>query len=308
MQVSVIIPTYKGQDNLARAIDSVLAQNDFSDFEIIVVDDNDPKSIDRAQTETVMNSYKNNEKVKYIKHRCNLNGSAARNTGVKNSQGKYIALLDDDDVFLPDKLRLQCAYMNNHPEFEGSYTWRKTSKGDVISYSKKGDLSKEILLSLFFPTTITLMVRKEIYCALGGFDESFRRHQDFEFLLRFFREYKLGVVCEPLSVVIGKTTDKPKICGNELDMLKERFLATFQEDIDRIDKNEPGFRRKVYCVNWTDVLFNHLKYQEFDNAKKIFLMLIREYGLYEVGQIIEAGSRTIIRKNRFVRKLTRQAQ
>lgn len=198
--------------------------------------------------------------------------------------------------------------MDNHFEFEGSYTWRKTKKGDVISYQKTGDLSKEILLSSFFPTTITLMIRRETFFAMGGFDESFRRHQDFEFLLRFFRDYKIGVVCEPLSAVLGKETQKPKISGDELDELKERFLNTFQEDIDRIENKEPGFKRKVYCVNWTDVLFNHLKFREFHNANKVFHMLVREYGIYSFGQIIVSGVQTIIRKNKKKSLLSRYSK
>ena len=79
--VSVIIPTYKRADYLTRAIDSVLNQT-YNNIEIIVVDDNNSNSTDRKNTESIMQKYNENSKIKYIKHSKNMNGSAARNTGV----------------------------------------------------------------------------------------------------------------------------------------------------------------------------------------------------------------------------------
>ena len=78
--VSVIIPTYGGNESLKRALDSVLYQ-DYSPFEVIVVDDNNPGTEQRMKTESIMDAYKDNKKVIYIRHRKNRNGSAARNTG-----------------------------------------------------------------------------------------------------------------------------------------------------------------------------------------------------------------------------------
>ena len=104
--VSVVIPTYKRPTDLKRAVDSVLNQ-DYKNIEIIVVDDNNAGTSERAETETLMEQYAENTKVKYLKHDKNRNGSAARNTGWKSAKGKYITYLDDDDEISKSKIKKQ---------------------------------------------------------------------------------------------------------------------------------------------------------------------------------------------------------
>jgi glycosyltransferase involved in cell wall biosynthesis len=256
--VSVIIPTYKRPESLARAVDSVLSQEEFNRFEIIVVDDNNPDDVFRSETEDVMKKYQDNIKVKYIKHSKNRNGSAARNTGVRYSSGNLIALLDDDDIFLPKKLVKQVSYMDNHPEYGASYTWREYNNGSIISCNKSGDLSKEILTLKFFPSTITLMIRKECYEAIGGFDETFRRHQDFEFLLRYFDKFEIGVVKEPLSRIIGGENGDGRPRGKEYEEIKKQFFQTFNNKINEIELLEPGFKNKVYSAHYADLFTSYI--------------------------------------------------
>ena len=95
-KVSVIIPTFKRPGELGRAINSVLAQT-YSNIEVVVVDDNNDGDEFRKETELFMKRFESNDRVKYIKHTKNQNGSAARNTGIANSDGEFIAFLDDDD-------------------------------------------------------------------------------------------------------------------------------------------------------------------------------------------------------------------
>ena len=104
--MGIIIPTYKRNTTLERAINSVLNQT-IGNLEIIVVDDNDEKSKYRKLNEKLMSKYRNNSKVIYLKHKRNLNGAAARNTGILYSKSKYIAFLDDDDEYLEKKIELQ---------------------------------------------------------------------------------------------------------------------------------------------------------------------------------------------------------
>ncbi len=96
-KISVIIPTCNRPELLPRAVKSVLNQT-FNDFEVIVVDDGDKISAEKAMAQF------SDQRIKYIKHEKRKGGGAARNTGLRNSQGDYIAFLDDDDEYLPDKL------------------------------------------------------------------------------------------------------------------------------------------------------------------------------------------------------------
>jgi len=102
--VSVIIPTYNNRGGLREAVISALKQ-DYDNIEVIVVDDNAPESEGRQRTEMAMEKFRDNLKVVYLQHSENRNGAAARNTGIKAARGEYIAMLDDDDRFLPTKWR-----------------------------------------------------------------------------------------------------------------------------------------------------------------------------------------------------------
>ncbi len=110
--VSVIIPTYKRPNMLGRAIDSVLGQS-YTNIEVVVVDDNSDGDKYRLETIQYMERYANDYRVKYIKHKTNQNGSAARNTGIQNSVGEYIAFLDDDDYFLKDRIKEAIHFLQN---------------------------------------------------------------------------------------------------------------------------------------------------------------------------------------------------
>src|SRR2546429_9117536 len=99
-KVSVIIPTYNRAEFLCSAITSVLNQT-FHNFEIIVVDD-----ASQDHTREVMNSL-GDKRIRYIRHEKNKGVAATRNTGLVNAKGTYIAFLDDDDEWLPEKLQKQ---------------------------------------------------------------------------------------------------------------------------------------------------------------------------------------------------------
>ena len=103
--VSVVIPTYSRPTYLKRCVDSVLNQT-YSNIEIFVVDDNNPDTEARAETEKTMAAYVDNTRVTYLQHDRNRNGSAARNTGWRASHGEYITFLDDDDVFYADHVEV----------------------------------------------------------------------------------------------------------------------------------------------------------------------------------------------------------
>ena len=207
-------------------------------------------------------------RVKYIKHEKNKNGSAARNTGFKNSDGDYICLLDDDDIFLQDKLSAQVEFLEEHPEYGACYCWRKQN-GKEICGEYEGDLSKVLLDLSFTPTTDSLMIRKECYEALGGFDESYRRHQDFEFLLRFFKKYKIGVVKRVLIEVIGnKINNVPK--GEKLYNTKKAFFDQFGDEIDMIDKKNKGYKQRAYAEHFSRTFKDMIRYGYFGWAIKVY--------------------------------------
>lgn len=107
--ITVITPTYNRAEYLGNAIDSVLKQT-YKDFELLVVDDNKPESDARKATEAVVARY-DDPRIRYIKNPQNMGGAASRNVGIFEAKGDYIAFLDDDDMYLPDRLEVQVNQM-----------------------------------------------------------------------------------------------------------------------------------------------------------------------------------------------------
>lgn len=107
--ITVITPTYNRDEYLSTAVDSVLNQS-YTDWELLVIDDNKPESESRKTTAEVMSKY-TDPRIHYIQNEKNMGGAAARNVGIFQAKGDYIAFLDDDDMYLPDRLEVQCKQM-----------------------------------------------------------------------------------------------------------------------------------------------------------------------------------------------------
>lgn len=242
-KVSVIIPTYKRPDKLDRAIDSVLSQT-YQNVEAIVVDDNNPDTEGRKLTEAKMAPYSDNPRVKYIKHEYNKNGSAARNTGARASDGKYIAFLDDDDVFYPEKIEAQVQRLEELPEeYAVCYTdvvvEKENGKISVSTEKREGDLYFDALTrELVLMAGSNLLIRKDAFDSIGGFDETFIRSQDKELVTRLLKKYKIARA--PIKGVhIYVYSDHSFF--NPIEVT-EKYVSAFKSDIDEL----PADKKKMF--------------------------------------------------------------
>ncbi len=274
-KVSIIIPTYKNNGSLIFAIESVRNQ-EYENSEIIVVDDNEPNTLHRRKTEKMMERYALMHNVCYIKHEKNLNGSAARNTGFRSATGKYICLLDDDDIFLPMKIHLQVEFLEKNECFQAVYCWRY-QHGILVTSDREGDLTEDLLSLTFTPFTSSLMLRYESYKNINGFNESYKRHQDYEFMLRFFEKYRIGVVGKPLIEIKGNEVNNSLI-GKELENLKKQFLLEFDNQIVLIDKKKRGFKNRVYAKHFSTVFWSYCRQGQYLEAFGILFQYSRECG------------------------------
>ncbi|MFM6994744.1 MAG: glycosyltransferase family 2 protein [Sediminibacterium sp.] len=254
--VSVIIPTYKNSNTLIRAINSVISQT-YENWELIIVDDNDPFSPERRNTEKNVEQYFDYKNIIYISHSSNLNASAARNTGFKFAKGELIAFLDDDDEFYPEKLEKQVLALS-----ELDLSWGGIyCNYEIISPDKRkayvNNHDENILENLLLVKNSicggsTLLVRRSVYEDLKGFDVEFNRHQDWEFLVRFLKQYKLALV-EDLLVNIYVTTKNPRLSKDSIES-KEFFLSNFANEI-----NSFGTRKQIYKRQWYSISLSYLR-------------------------------------------------
>ncbi|MFC7076751.1 glycosyltransferase family 2 protein [Haloarcula halophila] len=231
--VSVVIPTYNRASVLPRAIDSALSQT-VSEIEVIVVDD---ASTD--DTEALVDEY--GSAVTYLSHSENRGGSAARNTGIEAATGEYVAFLDSDDEWHPEKIERQVACLESRSArwggvycgFQHERRSRLTTTVDTLvprptGYEGDERLLRDLLLLEFaHGGASTLLIRTPVLAELGGFDESFERHQDWEFLVRFLQRWKLAFVDECL--VTKHDTGFPDI--ETAVRARRAFLNKFSEEV-----------------------------------------------------------------------------
>lgn len=247
--VSVLIPTYGGGEYLHRTVDSVLAQT-YPHFEVIVIDDNGVGTDNQKKTQAVMDAYKDENRVMYLCHEVNRNGSAARNTGFAHSKGDYICLLDDDDEFTPEKLERQVEGLEQNPEYGLTYCSREMyvngKRANVKRALPSDDYFYDLVTHRRGISSGTLMVRREVWQQLNGFDESFRRHQDYEFTARVARYYPIL----PLDFVgLKKYMLGRNMAGvpRKVFEIRKQYMATIEPLMTNFTAKQ---RRKVIEANF----------------------------------------------------------
>ncbi len=194
--VSVIIPVKNGFPFLDEAVGSVLQQS-FSDFELILIDDgSDDDDYDRFE--------RLDPRVRVL-HLPGCGVSIARNTGMQQAKGKFFAFLDADDVWFPGKLEAQIRYFRNNTHvwvvFGGFAKWTIDASGSfpaisqmtsdcsavcAIAPEKSGWLYTRLLTGLLVGMN-TAVIRRDVYTAIGGFDESMLQGEDYDFWLKASR-------------------------------------------------------------------------------------------------------------------------
>jgi glycosyltransferase involved in cell wall biosynthesis len=202
--VSVIIPTYNRWPMIAEAVESVLEQG-YGSFEIIVVDD--------GSTDGTKERLKKYGSSVLVISRQRSGVAASRNYGVSVAQGRYLAFLDSDDLWLPQKLTIQTTFMEQHPEVKICQTEEIWIRGGVKVNPKakhakpSGDIFRRSLdFCLVSPSAV--MMTRNLLDQFGGFDESFPVCEDYDLWLRIAKDHAIALIPEPLVVKRGGHADQ----------------------------------------------------------------------------------------------------
>lgn len=195
--VDVIIPTYNRAKTLGRAIDSALNQS-YKKINVIVVDDG---STD--ETPNLMTKYKG--KVNYIRYEKNQGACHARNIGLENSQGDFVAFLDSDDAWFEDKIEKQVDFLlQNNVDVVFCSVLRIEQDKKILypSDEKTGDIYNQLLVKNFLSNGVLLGKRE---CFQEKFDETLPRLQDWDIMLRISKKYKVMHQHIPLTYYYVQT-------------------------------------------------------------------------------------------------------
>lgn len=277
IDVSVIIPTYGMPNYLEKSIRSVLSQT-LSNIELIVVDDNDSNTEARRRTENLLKQFISDHRVNYLKHSQNMNGAVARNTGIKQAKGKYVAFLDSDDEYMPNRL-MECFKVMEtaNSQIAGVYTgceFRRGGKSYHIEKNvKEGNFLLETLACTFmFCTGSNLFIRKTVVDEINGFDEAFLRHQDYEFLVRIFEKYSLAAIQEILVIKNNENINLPNV--NKMIDIKKQYLDKYSKQIQVLNDTD---RRYIYHSQYLQIAETAMRTKQNKLAKQYYSKAT-EYG------------------------------
>jgi glycosyltransferase involved in cell wall biosynthesis len=230
-EVSVIIPVFNGEQTIKRALDSVMAQA-FSSLEIIVVDD---ASSDR--TVDLVAQYRD-DRLTTIRSAENRGAGAARNNGIAAARGRWIAFLDADDAWKPAKLERQIGLLERSRESVAGcatgYHLEKSGRKQAINLKLTPEqFRRDILFGCTISPGSTLVVNRYVFDEIGGFDESFRRLEDWDWLLRFSERYDMEFVPEPLAEIYLTPKDSPPGLG-DTDPVDEGIRRMGEKHAERL--------------------------------------------------------------------------
>ena len=278
--VSVIIPTYGSNTDPCRAIDSVLAQ-DYPNVEVVVVDDNGKTTDQQLENEKIFSKYLVEDRFKYIVHEVNKGGSAARNTGVAHSKGDYLCFLDDED-YLSDasKIRVQVDKTETLDEkWAGTYSSCDIYRGCDFVRRLKATESGFLLVSYMEGKlrleTASPVIKREAYEFIGGFDESFKRHQDWEFFSRIMDNFMLMACPEVTYRRCYKTDVKKKMNSVYLEYM-DKYTYSMKKKIKSIPANQ---LEKILKRKYIQIVMSMIHRKEIKDAIRV--MKSKEFGFGE---------------------------
>jgi glycosyltransferase involved in cell wall biosynthesis len=282
-KVSVVIPTYNRADTLPRAMDSVLNQT-FQDFELIIVDDG---STDNTKRVVAEKKEKNNRTI-YLKQK-NQGAAVARNTGIKKSKGKYIAFLDSDDEWAPEKLEKQLRIFEvsdlSSLGFVGSnkiiyglneygeIVTKKNLYKDRFPHDKKR-FTLEEFLSLHTPVSPTsALILKKALLDVGMFDPECPPHEDYDLWIRLRKKYNFDTTWE----VLAKYYDWDGGISNTTSSFRKAQVKEYMlKKHKNVYKRYPKAKSIILRKTGTEYILAGKK----GKAIKYFLLSIRAKPLY----------------------------
>ncbi len=269
--ISVIIPNFNRVDEFQKAVLSVLKQT-YRRFELIVVDDCSDKDI-REKNGIFLKellSENNKVKIKYYENSKNKGVSYSRNIGIKNSEGQYIAFLDSDDIWLPQKLEIQVEYIKK-TGFKVVHTeeiWIRNGVrvNQMLKHKKEGGdiFFRSLNLCLMSPSSIIL--KKTIFEQYGYFDENMLVCEDYDMWLRICKKEKVGFIEKPLIIKYGGHSDQLSRKYEAMDRYRVHSLIKLLKENDLTYLQRVEVKKTI--VKKAKILYNGaIKREKFSDAK-----------------------------------------
>lgn len=267
--VSIIMPAYNAEKFISKSIESVLQQT-YQNWELLVVNDGS-----KDNTSSIVKLF-NYTRIKLIEQE-NGGVSKARNTGIANSTGEFIAFLDSDDLWLKDKLEIQVKYMMNNQNIVLSY-------GDYLSFIEDGKIIenkqlypfkikdlKQRLLVFNSIATLTVMVKSDVLKATSGFDTELFGPEDWDLWIKISQKGDIGYIKENLAMYRehegGISKNKKRQLDEEYKVLNRHVLQSNNEILKK-------YALWFYNLKLTNFYFSQKEMKRFFNTYFVMIRLI----------------------------------
>ena len=258
--VSVVIPTYRRSEMLDRAVKSVLSQS-YENLELLLVNDNVPNDEYSQELMRRVKSYENDPRFRLILQEKHVNGAVARNAGIRQAKGEYIAFLDDDDWWEPEKIEKQVCVLRQLSDEWGGVSCQYAfvdRDGNIVGRSrpyKDGNIYVDILNLVTDVTTCSLLLRHDALDETGYFDENLLRHQDYQLLVNFTVRFKLKLVEESLlNIDVSDGQNRPD--GEKLIEHKKKFFESVAPVMSQISRRD---QKCIRCMHQFELGYVFLK-------------------------------------------------
>lgn len=247
-KVSVIIPAYNSMSYLPETLDSVLGQT-FTDFDVLIVNDGSSDNI------VEWASGIKDPRVRLISQE-NKGLPGARNTGIAESRGEYIAFLDADDLWESTKLEKQVKCLDTHAEIGLVHTWmllvdeHGNSTGRVLTSDAEGDAWEQVIQKNLIACP-SVIVRRCCFEAVGVFDERCKAIEDWDMWIRIAVQYPFAVIKEPLSYYRQLSTSMSKNCQvmeQAFHLVIEKAFTSTPPELSYLKKRSYGHAN--LCLSW----------------------------------------------------------
>lgn len=258
IRVSILIPTFNRAYIIREALQSVFAQT-FQDFEVLVIDDGS-----KDNTAEIVQEFRD-PRLRYIRHEVNKGYSGACNTGFKEARGECVSMLDSDDLWKPQKLSIEWAFFDRHPEAQAVFSDLEKEDGQktIPSFMRATPYFSKLLAAKHYPTEVVFTQREMYLCLLhevpikptaltlrkaalekaGNFNETWPSGSDWEFLLRFSRVFRFGYIDQPTAVLRVQGDATHRISGIRA---KPKLLDLLQAEMYRMRNDEEA----VAAARW----------------------------------------------------------
>lgn len=266
-KVSIVLPTYNGQDNLEKSIESIIRQT-YINWELIIVDD-----CSTDLTKEIANDYAEKDKrIKVISNERNMKLPKSLNIGFQNAEGEYYTWTSDDNLYKENAIEIMVNFLKNEPDYDMVYC-------DTVLINGNGDIIRENPLpepeKLILGNTVgaCFLYRCQIAKKIGGYDEDLFLAEDYEYWLRMSQHAKIKHISEGLYFY---RCHEKSLSSTRLADIKKQTAKVWEKHYDFIMKQIKGNTARFAFFD------TYLEYVDINDKKRILNSIEKEYKKYKI--------------------------